>query len=61
MPDEEELRQARKCHPSKEDYTLEELMIEVLLEENHLKRYEDIRIADIALLPTETDVWDGEE
>jgi hypothetical protein len=35
-------------------------MIEVLIEENYLKRYEDIRLTDISLLPTEIDLWSGD-
>lgn len=35
-------------------------MIEVLIEENHLKRYEDIRLTEISLLPTEADIWSGD-
>jgi len=35
-------------------------MIEILIEENYLKRYEDIRLTDISLLPTEIDIWSGD-
>ena len=40
--------------------TLEDLMIEVLIEENYLKRYEDINLTEISLLPTEGDLWSDE-
>jgi hypothetical protein len=40
--------------------TLEDLMIEVLIEENYLKRYEDIKLTEISLLPTEADLWSDE-
>lgn len=36
---------------------LEDLMIEVLIEENHLKRYEGIHLGDVAVMPTESDLW----
>lgn len=36
---------------------LEDLMIEVLIEENHLKRYEDIHLVDVAIMPTDSDLW----
>lgn len=32
-------------------------MVEILMEENYLRRYEPIEIRDIAVLPTETDLW----
>jgi hypothetical protein len=35
-------------------------MIEILIEENYLKRYEDIRLTDISILPTEIDLWSGD-
>ena len=35
-------------------------MIEVLIEENYLKRYEDLKLTEISILPTEADLWSGE-
>jgi hypothetical protein len=35
-------------------------MIEVLIEENYLKRYEDIKLTEVSLLPTEADLWSDE-
>ena len=40
--------------------TLEELMIEVLIEENYLRRYQQIRLSEISLMPTEADIGSGE-
>ena len=54
VPGEDELRQVRQFI---EGMNLEDLMIEVLIEENHLKRYEDIRLGDVAVMPTESDLW----
>ena len=53
-PDEDELRQVKRVRP---EVSLEDLMIEVLLEENHLKRYEDLQLSEVALMPTESDLW----
>ena len=36
---------------------LEDLMVELLIEENHLKRHEDIVLSDLAIIPTEEDFW----
>lgn len=56
VPSELELRYIRAASQNP-DLSLEELMCEVLIEENHLKRYEDIKLSDISLLPNEEDLW----
>lgn len=56
MPNEEELRNVRVI--SGGDMTLEEYMVEILIEENYLKRYEDIKISDVPIMPTEEDLWE---
>jgi hypothetical protein len=57
VPTEEELRQVRVFE---QKVTLEELMIEVLIEENYLRRYQQIRLSEISLMPTEADIGSGE-
>jgi hypothetical protein len=54
-PTESLLRQIREC--SGEEVSLEELMIEILMEENYLRRYEPIQLQNESVLFTEADLW----
>ncbi len=56
IPDEEELRNVRAG--AEKQVTLEEYMVEILIEENHLKRYEAIKTSDVSIVPTEEDLWE---
>lgn len=54
VPGEEVLRSLRLYKP---DLTLEELMIEILIEEDFLKRYVSNSLASVAIMPTHEDMW----
>ena len=54
VPGEVVLRSLRAFKP---DLALEDLMIEVLIEENYLKRYTPTILAQVALMPTNEDMW----
>jgi hypothetical protein len=54
VPGEEVLRSLRAFKP---ELALEDLMIEVLIEENYLKRYTPTILAQVALMPTNEDMW----
>jgi len=54
VPGEDILRSLRQF---KNDLSLEELMIEVLIEENYFKRYTPNSLASVSIMPTSEDMW----